>query len=185
MNTIPIGRKIRQQYDKPASLLMILMLIGCGSFRKVEKQQSESLQEQRVEITRDSLQIDDQRSIRLLLLGKADSSASGYVMEIWPKGKFRISGAGGFEGEAEKVKLQGRLVSTNKYFELDRQDDAHSAVKSLNLTVKEESKSQHKQLLLKKNPAWMHALWLLALAIGINLAIHYRNKFGLMKQRLP
>jgi hypothetical protein len=159
------------------------IITACG-LRKVEKEQSESLQEQHSEISKDSLHLEEQRSIRVLLQSRADSSSSGYVMEIWPKGKFSLSNTGAFEGEAEKIKLQGKLVNTRKSFQLGQQDEAKSSLKSLNSKVARESKLGQKQVLLKKNPAWARALLLLALAIGINLGIHYWKKPNLEGQHL-
>jgi hypothetical protein len=169
MNTKSIGRNIRQQNVILPGLLMAFLLLGCGSFRKVERQQAESLVEQAVEISKDSLQTEDQRSIRVLLQGKTDSSASGYIMEIWPKGKFSISNTGGFEGEAEKVKLRGKLVSTNRFFQLDEQAEVRHALKQVNTqNIRQEKKAQ-KQELVKKNPAWKWALVLLSVLIFLNL----------------
>lgn len=163
---------------------IIPVLWACGSLRKVEQHKAGHSLTQKVKLLKDSMVQEQQKSILLMVKRQADSTQLDYVLEIWPKGKFNITAQGAFEGEAQKIKLQGQARQMKKSYQLGQQVEAISSLKSLHIKSEAESKVVDKQVLLKKNPAWLTALLLLALAIGINIAIYYYHKPGTAGRRL-
>jgi len=164
-------------------LLFLVLSWGCG-LRKVEKQSAELLQTAHLDSSRDSMAAQVQRTEKLVWKHEADSTAHAYVLEIWPKGQFSMSDQGVFTGEAEKIRLQGQLINTKKSSQLRQQAEANSSLNSLKIKNKLDSKMSQKQALVKKDPSWLRALLLLALAIAINLALHFWKKRDLSGQRL-
>ncbi len=83
--------------------IMVLILLGCHILQK-DKQTLKQLRK------KEQLQIVEQRNIhnyqtQLMLI---DSSHNEFTLQLWPKGRFTFSVAKGFEGEAEKIVINGK-----------------------------------------------------------------------------
>lgn len=147
---------------------LLFLLSGCGMLRKVEKESNESFAAEHVDLSSDSLVLNLDRSKSFTHQERTDSAHAGYVMEIWPKGKFSISKDGIFEGEALKISMRGQHTALKKSSELTLQEAGKVAVKHFSKQHIRQEASVEKQDVVRKNPAWNWALILLAVAIGIN-----------------
>lgn len=99
-----------------------------------------------------------------------DSSLTGYVVEIIPRGKFTYSAVNGFSGEAQQLRIKGKTLHTTS-----RTVDQHTqATVKENMELRNQFKSSHSTLTKEKEKklSWK---WILA-AILIGLAYYFYRR---------
>jgi hypothetical protein len=161
------------------SLVLLLQTAGCG-LRKVERQrQTQELNESSAHHA-DSLNLEQTATSRTYQRQGTDSISTGFTLEIWPSGPFRINAEKGFEGTAEKVLIHGHRMALLRSSERSELRDSKSSLAAGRMQDKQQRSLSQKQEVLKKNPAWKWALVMLALAIGCYMAVDLlrRNTFS-------
>jgi len=143
---------------------------GCGMMQKVDRERLQSEQFSAASSNKDSLSLQGQHTASHFRLEQSDSSAAIYVLEIWPKGTFSIRNGNEFIGEAEKVRVHGKLSTLQK--QSLAADSSHTTMKLEQQQTTQQQLESHrsKALQVKKHPAWGWALILLGLAVGLDLA---------------
>ena len=85
-----------------------------------------------------------------------DSSQNDFTMMLWPKGRFTFSLTNGFEGEAEKILLNGKQTK-QKIMNLKQETKQDSTAFKANYVNKRESSNavQKNKLSVGYNWAWL------------------------------
>jgi hypothetical protein len=157
-------------------LLVSVAVTSCGMLHDTVKI-TDAYHEMRSSNTLLKLAADSEYSSKSasLLLFK-DSSDQNYTLQIWPKGKFTYSPVSGFEGEAEKMLVSGKLKLASSGSELSGADQQGKS--SIQLTTKQKQKmaSGHESTVKKKTLSlkWMIAGVVSLLIIGF---LSYQLKF--------
>jgi hypothetical protein len=114
------------------------------------------------------------KSASLLLFN--DSSDQDYTLQIWPKGKFTYSAANGFQGEAEKMLVSGKMKHASSGSKLSGADQHGKSSIQLLTKQKQKMASGHESTVKKKTISlkWMIAGVVSLVIIGFVL---YQLKF--------
>jgi hypothetical protein len=145
---------------------VILALTACQLLQKDKQTLKKiSLQEEHQMVEhRNSL---SQHSELLLV----DSSQNKFTMLVYPKGKFTLSVANGFEGEAEKILIKGEHNSHSvESFKQQIEKDS-LAIKANYIKQEQRITTANK----KKLSAGSNSAWLLVIPVGYMLWLLYRN----------
>lgn len=84
-------------------MLLLLALCSCRLLRKERLVSKTHNQKEEGLLSKQRTSLSHQRHLVLM-----DSSKKEFTVMLWTKGKFRLSPANGFEGEAEKIMIAGR-----------------------------------------------------------------------------
>lgn len=92
-----------------------------------------------------------------------DSSLTGYVVEIIPRGKFTYSAVNGFSGEAEQLRIKGKTLHTTRR----TVDQLTQAIVKENMELRNQFKSSYSTLAKEKEKKlswkWVFAISLIGL----------------------
>ena len=101
---------------------------------------------------------------------RLDSSQNSVVVQIWPKGRFRFSTESGFEGEAEKLVLNGNFRKTAAGFMAkDSTVKVQNQLKA-EISGKKEKKMENKHTVKTEKPAFWVMIGLVVV-IGLGLLV--------------
>ena len=90
-------------------LILLVTVTGCGMLRDTSKtaEADHQLLQRSSDLKVESAHEQIKKGSSVLLF--SDSSNQDYTLQVWPKGRFSYSASSGFEGEAEKVLVSGKL----------------------------------------------------------------------------
>lgn len=138
-------------------LLVVLFFYSCGIMndKHTTKNWSELTDETRLDL---AMKIDQElqdNSIKMIV--RDDSLNKDWNIQLWPKGKFTFSLQNGFEGEADKVLINGRSFQRNRSTETEATDKTqrNSANVSLHEKKKNVDTSKQEEKSIKPNSSWL------------------------------
>lgn len=149
----------------PLAMLLLSIFAGCGLRKVLRESHSQASAEGNAHFA-DSLRFANLKTEQRYTKQQADSLSREFTLEIWPKGPFRINSSNGFEGTAEKLRIQGHsqaLLRSSVIAEAQTSD--HTLAAGRKLDMQQQSSSTSRQV-LQKHPAWSWALILLGVAVA-------------------
>ena len=153
---------------KSCALFLMLFLQACALFKNTKKEsQSESSTVEK-EVAASSTLLLDSSVVEKLEWKNEETEAANQHIVIWPRGKFSFSPGRGFEGEADRIAIQGeRWRKTASELEALSQTQL-ALVRHEKLLEKARLEERKKQQLKTSKPPWsVYLVMVLALLLGL------------------
>lgn len=154
--------------------IFLLLISACSLFKDKSFYRSDSLYSHidKLELK----QVLDLKSHRIRISNRKDSSSAEFYIEIFPRGSFSYSPINGFSGQAEMLRLSGKISSMQKTLDSSVTDSTLKLNSDLGKKSKSELRTVKKEKEIKKKiPDW---IWVTGILILISLGIVYRRIYG-------
>lgn len=154
---------------KYSILLICLIISSCHVLQKDKQTLKKSTQKENYKIESKHTSSNEQRQLLL-----SDSSDTGFMLVLWPKGSFKLSLANGFEGEAEKILIKSKQTH-KKEINLKQEVKHDGTLLRANYNKEKESTTIRKNNKFRIGTNWIWLLILSALCLGYLLYRRFCN----------
>ena len=161
-------------------LLVVLFFYSCGIMndKHTTKTLSELTDETKLDLAMKAETELKDNSLKMIV--RDDSLNKDWNIQLWPKGKFTFSPQNGFEGEAEKVLINGRSFERNRSKETEAVDKTQKS--SIDISLHEKKKNvktaKQEEKSIRQNYSWLLYCGFL---LGIFVLLFYFQKLFISK----
>ena len=130
--------------------------MSCGMIQNTAKTTDKSTEQfsSTADLSRSSLTEQKVESQSLTFF--TDSTNQNYTVQLWPKGSFKYSALTGFEGEANKVLISGKVAGLKKGTNVTGSKNQHSEHAELKLNTAHKGKTSQTAVTKKSRPStWL------------------------------
>lgn len=155
-------------------LLLMTLFCRCNLFKNVStdisKYHQSSIQKTDLQLQKDKEWMSKSGNVTFY----KDTGNSSYAIQIWPKGMFSFSPEKGFSGTADKVVIEGQVLSGSASSDLSTSKEQSKSKVKVAISQEDRRSADNKEKLKQSSPSWKWVIAGLVSMVGICCYIYWR-----------